>query len=291
MRGKAALDKLFLEITNVCNLACPFCPPTRRSERFMSREDFELFLDRIDGEARLLYFHLKGEPLLHPALGDFLAIAARRGLEVSLTTNGTLVAERAGLLLGAANLAKLSISLHSHSGAPDLRSYWRGVEAFLDEHEKSPAFPVSLRLWNRSSGSLPPEAEELWELVRARYPSAGDWASSSEDWKTRALAERVYLNQAEEYAWPDLSLPALGTRGFCRGLRNQAGVLVDGTVVPCCMDGEGAIALGDLHSSSLREILASPRARAIYEGFSRRELVERLCMTCGYRTKFDKARA
>jgi MoaA/NifB/PqqE/SkfB family radical SAM enzyme len=255
----------------------------------MPREDFELFLGRLSGHGELLYFHVKGEPLLHPALGDFLGMADERGFPVSLTTNGTLLGERAAELLAAANIRKLSVSLHSHAGAIGVDEYWRGVSGFLDSHRLSRPFPVSLRLWNRGADGLPPEDERLWELVRARYPEAGAWASASERGRSRRLDESVYLNQAERFEWPGLALPASGERGFCLALRNQAAVLVDGTVVPCCLDGEGAMTLGSLRDSSLAEILASPRARAIYDGFTRRELVEPLCRTCGYRRRFASA--
>lgn len=281
------LAKVFLEIASGCNLSCSFCPPTRRKAEFLDRGRFELFLDRLSGSGDHLYFHLKGEPLLHPGLADFLAAAGGRGFAVTLTTNGTLVGERAEALLDAANLRKLSVSLHSHSGAPDPEEYWRGVEAFLDAHRLRPSFPVSLRLWNRSAGRLPPGTARLWELLRARYPALGDWDPDAVLPAGTRLDHRVYLNPAEEFAWPDLSRPEEGTRGFCHALRNQAGVLVDGTVVPCCLDGEGVMALGNLRDAPLANILASPRARAIREGFSRRELVEPLCRTCGYRKRFD----
>jgi hypothetical protein len=286
-------DKVYLEITNACNLACPFCPPTRRGKAFLSREAFELVLARLEGSGPrggnpLLYFHVKGEPLLHPALGEFLALSAARGFEQSLTTNGTLLAERGPELLEPGRIRKLSVSLHSHSGSAGAEAYWRGVEAFLDLHAARPGFPVSLRLWSRVEGELPPETEPLWALIRARYPAAGDWAGSARSRDSLELAPRVYLNQAERYAWPDPSLPEEGERGFCRGLRNQVGILVDGRVVPCCMDGEGLMTLGSIFESPLAEILGSPRARAIYEGFTARRLVEPLCRTCGYRRRFSK---
>jgi radical SAM protein with 4Fe4S-binding SPASM domain len=283
--------KIFLEITSHCNLSCSFCPPTRRARTQLSPELFDSFLARLEGHGRKLYFHVKGEPLLHPALGEFLDAAGGRGFSVSLTTNGTLVEERADTLLAASSLEKLSVSLHSHAGESGLESYWRRVAAFLDRHREAPRFPVSLRLWSRGTGGLPPETERLWDLVRERYPSAGPWEDSSTSHRSMLMDKRVYLNQAERFQWPDLELPKDGPRGFCRGLGNQVGVLADGTVVPCCMDGEGHIALGNLALDSLDEILASPRAKAIRSGFARRELVEPLCRTCGYRKSFDRRAA
>lgn len=279
-------DKIYLEITNLCNLACPFCPPTARPGGFMPRERFLRILERLEGQGRLLYFHLKGEPLLHPLLGEFLDLAANRGFKVSLTTNGTLLAGAAGTLLGAGGLCKLSVSLHSHSGSGDVGLYWRGVSTFLDRHREKPAFPVSLRLWNRASGELPPETAKLWELVRGRYPHAGAWEDIARRGSSLRLDEKVYLNPADRFEWPEASLPELGSRGYCHGLRNQVGILVDGTVVPCCLDSDGVMGLGNILGESLGEITSSPRARAMRDGFSRGELVEHLCRTCGYRLRF-----
>jgi len=282
-------DKVFLEITSACNLACAFCPPTRRRAEFLSGERFVLFLARLAGHTTHLYFHVKGEPLLHPALGEFLDAAGERGFQATLVTNGTLLADRAEELLSKPNIRKLCVSLHSHSGSDRAREYWRGIELFLDRHRASPSFPVSLRLWNRRAELLPPETAGLWDALRERFPAVGAWESAASAGDSLKLDHRVFLNLAEEYAWPSLALPQAEERGFCRALRNQVAVLVDGTVVPCCMDGEGAMALGDLGESGLDEILVAPRARAIYDGFTARRLAEPLCRTCGYRRRFSRA--
>jgi radical SAM protein with 4Fe4S-binding SPASM domain len=282
---RKSFSKIYVEITNRCNLACPFCPPTRREPGLMSRERFGLVLDRLEGFGRLLYLHVKGEPLLHPELGALLADAGERGFSVSLTTNGSLLEERAVMLLGAGNIRKLSVSLHSHSGSGEARDYWRGVEAFLDLHRARPAFDVSLRLWNREAGRLPAGDQGLISLMEARYPDLIGWEEAPGRGDSVRLDERVYLNLAEEFSWPEPGKPAINEGGLCYALRNQVAILVDGTVVPCCLDGEGVMALGNILETPLAEILDSPRARALYEGFSRRELVEPLCRSCGFLKK------
>ena len=284
------LGKIFLEITNRCNLSCSFCPPTRRKGAFLSLEDFELFLGRLEGVGDHLYFHVKGEPLLHPALDEFLGLAAARGFAVTLTTNGTLVAQRAAELLGAANIRKLSLSLHSHSGSGEVDAYWRGVEAFLDLHRLTPTFPVSLRLWNLAGRSASPGGRKALgqhqlALSRGFRPRLSPDRPEGHRARLSRLPER---GRALRLAGPRAPRRT-ETRGFCYGLRNQVGILVDGTVVPCCLDGEGVMGLGSLRDASLQAILDSPRARAIREGFAHRSLVEPLCRTCGYRRRFSKA--
>lgn len=99
------------------------------------------------------------------------------------------------------------------------------------------------------------------------------------------MGEGLYLEQAEKFDWPDLDAPEAEVR-FCLALRDQAAVLCDGTVVPCCLDHEGDIPLGNLFRQELEEILAGPRARALYDGFSRGKPPEALCRRCGFATRF-----
>ena len=274
------LQKAYLEITNVCNLNCSFCPGTRRAPRFLSVEEFRLLAGKLRMQTDYLYFHLLGEPLLHPELGALLRIAGELGFACMITTNGTLLPERGELLLTAERLRKVSISLQSFEANPggELEGYLSGCLAFARKAAEKGVF-CELRLWNR--GGLETLNPAIRERLEACFPLP--WEKSRNGWK---LAERIWLDPGERFDWPDLDAPDRGERCFCYGLRNQIGVLCDGTVVPCCLDHEGDIPLGNLFTQELDEILASPRARAIYEGFSQRRAVEELCRRCGYRTRF-----
>ena len=274
------LQKAYLEITNVCNLNCSFCPGTRRAPRFLSVEEFRLLAGKLRRQTDYLYFHLLGEPLLHPELGALLRIAGELGFACMITTNGSLLPERGELLLAAERLRKVSISLQSFEANPggELEGYLSGCLAFARKAAEKGVF-CELRLWNR--GGLETLNPAIRERLEACFPLP--WEKSRNGWK---LAERIWLDPGERFDWPDLDAPDRGERCFCYGLRNQIGVLCDGTVVPCCLDHEGDIPLGNLFTQELDEILASPRARAIYEGFSQRRAVEELCRRCGYRTKF-----
>ena len=274
------LQKAYLEITNVCNLNCSFCPGTRRARRFLSVEEFRLLAGKLRRHTDYLYFHLLGEPLLHPELGALLRIAGELGFACMITTNGSLLPERGELLLAAERLRKVSISLQSFEANPggELEDYLSGCLDFARKAAEKGVF-CELRLWNR--GGLETLNPAIRERLEACFPLP--WEKSRNGWK---LAKRIWLDPGERFDWPDLDAPDRGERCFCYGLRNQIGVLCDGTVVPCCLDHEGDIPLGNLFTQELDEILASPRARAIYEGFSQRRAVEELCRRCGYRTRF-----
>ena len=248
------LKKAYVEITNRCNLACSFCPKTKREPRTMSAQEFGLVLSRLEGYVQYVYLHVMGEPLLHPELPTLLALAKARDMKICITTNGTLLQKRSDELLAAESLHKISVSLHSfegNDGADEQElSYLTQVWNFAEKAAKKGVI-VALRLWN--DGGADARNGEILDFLRSR---TGD-------------------------NWPEM-------RNGSFLLRDQLGVLVDGTVVPCCLDHEGDVALGNLFTQPLTEILTSPRACTLREGFSRRKPAEELCRRCGFAARFNK---
>ena len=274
------LKKIYLEITNICNLSCAFCPGTARAPHMLTLREFTTLTERLRGHAEYLYFHLMGEPLLHPLLTEFLKIAGEQGFKVMVTTNGTLLPEKGHILCESPALLKANISLQSFEAneGGELLRYLDGCIAFVQKANAA-GKRCELRLWNKNGlDSMNPEIESRLE---AAFPKP--WGRSREGYKLR---EKLWLEPGERFDWPDLSADDRGERCFCYGLRDQVGVLCDGTVVPCCLDHDGSVALGNLFERELEEILESPRAKAIREGFSERRAVEALCRRCGYARRF-----
>lgn len=271
-------SRVYLEITNICNLRCGFCPGTERRPQFLSPEEFEALLGKLRGWTEYLCFHLMGEPLLSPHLAELLELASRYKFYVNLTTNGVLLPQAAETLLKAPSLHRVNISLQAWEGNGrvwDINDYVNSCADFALRAAARDVL-VSFRLWNGEAAGNP----ALLSALKRRFPPP--WAPAQ---KNTVLAENVFLERAEAFDWPDADGPERAG-SFCRGLRDHIGVLCDGTVVPCCLDSEGTLALGNLLERSLEEILEAPRAKAIYEGFSRREPVEDLCRRCGYAERF-----
>ena len=65
-------SKVYVEISNLCNLSCAFCPGTKRKKKAMTEDEFAALLPKLRPYTDFLYFHLMGEPLCHPKLGRFL---------------------------------------------------------------------------------------------------------------------------------------------------------------------------------------------------------------------------
>lgn len=279
------IRKAYLEITNICNLSCTFCHKTARTPRSLTEAEFDTLTDRLVG-IPYLYFHLMGEPTLHPLLPRFIEIAKRKGFLPILTTNGSLLKKKGELLLE--NLPhKVSISLHAPAANPAFAdaAYLSTCIDFARRAAERGCI-IALRLWNL--GSAEEESNEpILETLHAAFP--GEWTPVRRG-NGFVLSEKLFLEWGEQFDWPDPAAPALPEDAplFCHGLRDQIGVLCDGTVVPCCLDADGTLALGNLFESTLDEILSSPRARSIYDGFTRRRGVEELCRRCGYARRFGR---
>ena len=281
------IDKAYLEITNICNLNCTFCHGTKRQKRSLTLEEFETLTDRLVGRVKFLYFHLLGEPLLHPLFPEFIKRAWEKGFYPILTTNGSLLAKRAGELLQDKQLPyKVSISLHAPAANAAFAdsSYFENCIDFAKRAAERGCITV-LRLWN-IGGEGESENAAILDRLHKAFPE--EWTRSHHD--SIRLTCRVFLEWGEHFDWPDMSCPEADADAdaFCHGLRHQFGVLCDGGVVPCCLDAEGEMTLGNLFESTLEDILQTPRARAIYDNFTNRRAVEPLCRRCGYAKRFSK---
>lgn len=273
--------KVYLEISNLCNLNCRFCPGTSRNGKRMTREEFTRALELLKPWTDYLYFHLMGEPLCHPELANFLTLAAEAEFRVILTTNGTLLKTKEDTLLAAPALHKINISLHAFE-ANDLSipfsQYLKECFAFAKAAEDSKI--VCLRLWNQ--GGEEERNQEILDQLQQHFPKP--WVQERNGLR---IGQRIYLEYGDKFDWPDLSASDNTPPTFCYGLRDHIGVLCDGSVVPCCLDHNGDLTLGNLFDQPLEDILNSPMAKAIFDGFSNGIAAEELCRKCGYARRFS----
>lgn len=285
--------KIYIEITNCCNLACSFCQPSCRPKAFMRPSSFAEILGKISGSTDYISLHVLGEALLHPDLGLFLAMSREYGLQVNLSTNGVLLSRKRSVLIGQPALRQINISLQSfeQSGQESaLDAYMDEIFDFIAAAVVVPSLLINLRMWNLQPDAVSGEPLMSRRMFRRlenyfrlpdpipEYPAAG---------RGITLAPRIFLSRERRFTWPHVHAPDLGAHGNCRGLHDHIAILVDGTVVPCCLDGEGDIPLGNILQSTLPEILADSRAARIREGFARQRVMESLCRRCSYKQRFQ----
>lgn len=246
----------------------------------MTVPEFETVARKLIGFTGYLYYHLMGEPLTHPGLPEMIGIAAALGFKSQITTNGVLLPKRGQALIDAM-VHKVNISVHSFEEGSD-EDYVNYINGCLDfaDRASSAGIIVVLRLWNQ--GYDEGRNISTLDLTKEKFP--WDWTQERRGVRIR---ERLFLEYGDRFAWPDKSAEDGGDSVFCHGLRDHFGILSNGTVVPCCLDREGGIPLGNIFDEEIFDILSSPRAKAMVEGFSRRKATEELCRKCGYARRFS----
>ena len=258
--------KIYLEITNKCNLSCSFCPMNKREKCFMSLEDFKVILKKLKNHTKYLYFHVMGEPLIHPEINTFIDLASK-DYYVNITTNGYLIKN----VSDNKNIRQLNISLHSFDNRynKSLEEYINDIFLTVDKLVVNNTI-INYRIWTDSEYK-----EDLINLLEKKY----NIKINNEHTK---LQDNVYIDFDDTFIWPSLDNDFLLTSGSCMGTRSHIGILVDGTVIPCCLDNNGYINLGNIYKQDLNDIISSDKFLEIKNGFLCNKKVNELCQRCNF---------
>lgn len=265
---KKRFKKIYIEVTNTCNLNCDFCIKNKRQNKFISINEFKILLTKINNYTDYLYFHVLGEPLLHPKINDLIDIASK-DFKINITTNGYLIDR----IKNNKNIRQLNISLHSFNDKykVSLTKYLDNIFNSVDILIKNNTY-ISLRLWVKNKYN-----KEIIDYINSRYNS-----NIKYNLKQYTINDNLFINNFHEFIWPDLNNDTYEEKGTCYGLIDHIGILVDGTIIPCCLDSLGNINLGNIYENNLDEILESDRVKNIISNFKNNKKCEELCKHCKF---------
>ncbi len=279
--------KIYIEITNICNLNCKFCPDTKRIKKNMSLEEFTKIVYKIKNYTNLVYLHVKGEPLLNENLPLFLEVLENNNILCNITTNGILLNDKVDIINKSKAVRQVNISLHSAiQNDLDLNKY---MDNILNSVDKLNNKIISLRLWNLSDIKDNDLNDNIINKLSTHYKIDNLKEKLKENASIK-VKNNIYINQDKEFIWPDIKGKEINEQGRCLALKDQIAILVDGTVVPCCLDNNGDIPLGNIFSESLEEILNKDSTKKIRNGFENKKLVCKLCKTCGFLKRLEDKR-
>ena len=255
--------KIYVEITNICNLNCSFCAKTTRKKENITIDKFKILLKKLKGHTNYLYFHIMGEPTLHPNINELIDIASE-SFNINITTNGTKLDE----ISKNKNIRQINISLHSinENLKEHLEFIFKHSEILLKNNTI-----VNYRLWVKGN-----RYDEVVRILNEYYKV------DVHNLKKKTIKKNLYIDYPQEFIWP--SQNTLEYSGSCKGTIDHIGILVDGTVVPCCLDNEGIINLGNIYQQSLDEIIKSDKFQQINQGFKCNKRIHPLCKNCNFYT-------
>ena len=278
-------NKIYIEITNICNLNCSFCPKNSRPKKFMTIDEFDKITNEISPLTNTICLHLMGEPLLHPNIKEIFDICNKKNLNVYLTTNGTQFKQNLDLLKSGC-AKRISVSLHSfeaNNSSYSLEEYLEDVLISCKEISDNSKTYIEFRLWNESSNKNTLN-KNIIDKINKIFNTNVDISNLQHH---TSITDKIYISFADTFEWPiNTENKEKSSIKFCYGLRSHFGILCDGTVVACCLDSEGKLALGNIFKSKIADILNSPRAQNICKGFTDRNISEEFCKSCTYANKF-----
>lgn len=279
--------KVYIEITNICNLKCKFCPDTNRTKEYMSVEKFENIIKKIHNYTNLVCLHVKGEPLLHNNLEQILNVLEKYNLKANITTNGTLLKSKLDIIKRSNSVRQINISLHSITQNNSIyKEYLENIFESVDELEN---IIISYRLWNLKTIKENDINTDIIHKIENHYNISNLKEKLSQN-EFLKLKENVFINQDTEFVWPDINKENIIEKGKCLALKDQIAILVDGTVVPCCLDNNGDIKLGNIFEETLENILNKPQSIEIKKNFENRIITCKLCKTCGFLKRLEEKR-
>lgn len=281
------LKRIYIEITNVCNLNCKFCPKTNRKQQFMTLNNFKLIIDKIKKQTNTIYLHVKGEPLLHENLDEILSYIEENNLKVVITTNATLLKQKKDILKKYNCIKQINLSIHSITqNTIDNNSYLENIFKSANELKNT---VISYRLWNIKNIKDNDINKYIIDKISAYY-NIDNLINILKEKNAYKIKENLYINQDIEFTWPDINGEEIISSGRCLALKEQIAILVDGTVVPCCLDAEATINLGNIYNESLERILNKELSKKIKENFSNGKITCELCKTCGFLKRLENKR-
>ncbi len=279
--------KIYIEITNICNLKCKFCPETNRKKELMSIENFEEIIKKTHKHTNLVCLHVKGEPLLHAELDNILKILEEYNLKANITTSGTLIKEKLNILKNSKSVRQINISIHSITQNNELdKRYLKDIFESVKELEN---IIVSYRLWNLKAIKDNDVNNEVIKEIENYYniQNLKEELAKNEFFK---INENIFINQDTEFIWPNINKEPIIEKGRCLALKEQIAILVDGTVVPCCLDNNGDIPLGNILEETLEDILNKTNVLNIIKNFEKGIITCNLCKTCGFLKRLENKR-
>lgn len=274
--------KVYIEITNICNLNCSFCIKDNRRKKEMSVNEFETVLKKIDKYTDYIYLHVKGEPLIHSKLDEILSLTSKYNKYVNITTNGVFLKEKVDILKKYNNIRQINISLHSENNKINY------IEDIIEAVDKLKNVYIVYRFWTLKNNKLDNIMLKYLDKIKEKYFINDEVYNKIMRGNNVKIDNNIYINKDKEFEWPNINNNYYNEFGFCYGLKHQIGILVDGTIAICCLDSFGTSNLGNIFNDDMEAIINSKKVKNIIKGFNDRKVYLDICRHCSYKERFNK---
>ena len=276
------IKRIYIEITNICNLTCSFCSTHHRENKMLSLDEFSSIIQDVKQYTKYIYLHVQGEPLTHPDFNKILYICDENEMQVQLVTNGTFLYKYLDIY-SHPSLRKISISLQSiEYQSVNLEDYMHTLITFIDYSATFKHPIVEVRFWRNDQYDLP-KTKKCMDILNEKYT-----LSLTERNNHYRIKENIYVDFDNMFSWTDLENMPLEKNGTCLGAKTQIAILSNGDVVPCCLDTDAHVLLGNIFKNDLNTILHDEPYKKLVKEFNDHKIENPFCLRCTYRLRFSK---
>lgn len=284
--------RIYIELTNICGLRCSFCPSKELPNTTMELAFFEEVVKEAKGFTHEIACHVVGDPLTLRNLDKYLDIIHKHKMKAMLTTSGYFMKKHSFETLFHPAVKQINVSLNAfnkNDTSISFEQYMKPILALCHEKVKQEKeIFINLRMWNLDEiMSEKKFNSELFRLLEKEFKVVLDLKSlDPKEKKSIRLENKVLLHFDNYFEWPSLKNKNYG-HGTCQGLSSHIGILANGDVIPCCLDNDAVMKLGNIKEQSLKEIVHAKRATDMREGFNLGHCSEEMCLKCSYKDRFN----
>lgn len=258
-------NRIYVELSNICNLNCSFCSKDKRKKRSLSIEEFEYIIKQIKPYTNLIYLHVKGEPLLYRDIDKVFELTYKYKINLKITTNGIYLDKYIDLINKYPNIKQINISLMCENND---KNYLKKMFDLADKIKTTIVF----RVWLNNN-----QSNDVISMVLNHY-------KKNNDGKNIKLNDHIYLDKDIEFTWPNNGISNY-KNGICYGTRTHIGILSNGNVVPCCLDSEGILSFGNIFERNLNEIIESSDFIDFNNKIKNGIMPSDLCLKCNFKER------
>lgn len=313
--AKIKLREAFLEITSRCNFRCRFCvhPQMRRPKMDMDANDAKRLIGQIAESFAIdhLSLHLYGEPLLHDRVNELARYATQNRLNVNLTTNGAMLTKTKLKAFLDDNVWRIVLSIQHDEkdfGTRRAGKRWTAqsyfghiaklVQFFIDYKSRHADCPTRLEIHYLLTGDIKPgvqliendaDVAKVLNWWGKRLPDHFKPESNPNPIEDQESGYRIQFGRDAYIRFkPAISFgnavgeaaPDQCDNGYCFFPDSVLCILSDGNLVPCCIDFEGEMKMGNALESDIVTVWNGSRAREIRAAFERGEAPTDRCRQC-----------
>ena len=304
--------KIYVEITDICGLSCSFCTPKKAKRGVMPLTLFKNIIEQIANYTKFISLHVLGDPLCVENLNEYLAIGSYYNVKFDIVSSGAFLQQKHFPILTQDSIHQVSFSLdalfnHSHLNKEIHKYFDRIIDFYMYANANYPKLYINLRLFGNNdytyllerfpNAIMQTEKRRLrlaknfflrfhkpfiWHATQKHHNLKSSFLDSinqslhkDKPSNDKLLETKSIMSQMQNHPKPN--------KPYCFGSVKQLAILANGIVVPCCIDANGSMPLGNLCVQDFESILKSKPMKTMQKAQHTHKNLPNLCSTCTFR--------